>query len=364
MQSQGSTDTESSAASSVRGLRGQELPQAAETYVTLSDAKKQASQQLQCLSTIPPDSSVQLQNPPSPDLEARVREIAAREGVTLPRTNAQALTSITIATRRRSTSPSPATSPVPALTPTPEPLHLNELFTETLKHPADRKFAPTLDEAAAVFEPSSSLYTRKQNLAAQSAPGNQRRQDAVGGQYEESPLSSQGLDREDVNVRDDNTQSFKQDDELSIQDSSVSGVGAEQAAVSSTVESQTTTGHISHVHLTLSPKTTDHSVATTASLGLPPKEFVPLRHSSSATSSPDEGVGLCSPPDWYEIREPTGPQRPERTDTSTLFKPVVSHRRMTSTSTQSFTARHRDQVSPRSLTTETPGRLVMISTRI
>ncbi|XP_042243925.1 mucin-5AC isoform X2 [Thunnus maccoyii] len=369
LKSEGSTDTESSAASSVRGLKGQELPRAAETFATLSDAKNQASQQLQCLSTIPPDSSVQLQEPLPNDLEARVREIAAREGVTLPRTNAQALTSITIATRRRSTSPSSSASPVPPLSPAPEPLHLNELSTETVEHPADRKFPPTLDEAdkstrvpASVFEPSGSLYTRKQNLIPQSAPGNQRRQDAVGGQYEEPPPSSQGLDREDVNVREDNTPSFKQDDELSIQDSSVSGVGAEQATVSPTVESQARTGHISHVHLTLSPKTTDHSVATAVSSshannagpGLPRKEFVPLRHSSSATTSPDEGVGLCSPPEWYEIREPTGTRRPERADTSTLFKPVESHRRMTSTSTQSFMARHRDEASPVSLTTETP----------
>eukprot|EP00064_Thunnus_orientalis_P007805 superscaffoldBa00000887_g7827 len=375
LKSQGSTDTESSAASSVRGLRGQELPRAAETFATLSDAKNQASQQLQCLSTIPPDSSVQLQEPLPTDLEARVREIAAREGVTLPRTNAQALTSITIATRRRSTSPSSSASPVPPLSPAPEPLHLNELSTETVEHPADRKFPPTLDEAdkttrvpASVFEPSSSLYTRKQNLIPQSAPGNQRRQDAVGGQYEEPPPSLQGLDREDVNVRDDNTPSFKQDDELSIQDSSVSGVGAEQATVSPTVESQARTGHISHVHLTLSPKTTDHSVATAVSSshannagpGLPRKEFVPLRHSSSATTSPDEGVGLCSPPEWYEIREPMGPRRPERADTSTLFKPVESHRRMTSTSTQSFMARHRDEASPVSLTTETPAVPVLL----
>ncbi|KAM7376329.1 hypothetical protein PAMP_006070 [Pampus punctatissimus] len=365
IKSQGSTDTEGS---SVSSQREQELPRPTETFVTFTDAKNQASEELQCLSTIPSNSSVQFQNSPPPDLEARVREIAAREGVTLPRTNAPAFTSITIATRKRSTSPSPSTSPVPALSPTPEPLHLNELSTETVKHPADRKFPPTLDEAdkttrvpASTFEPSSSLYTRKQNLTSQSGSGNQKRQDAVGGQYEEPPSATEGLDREDVNVRGNNTQSFKPNDELSIQDRSISGVGAEQATISSTVESQARTGHVSHVHLTLSPKATDHSVATAvrdsthvnARLGLPQKEFVPLRHSPTASSSPDEGVGLCSPPEWYEIREPIGPLRPERADTSTLFKPV-SHRRTTSSSTQSFTARHRDEVSTKSLTTETP----------
>ncbi|KAM7403652.1 hypothetical protein PAMA_004204 [Pampus argenteus] len=356
IESQGSTDTESTTASS---QREQELPRPTETFVTFTDAKKQASEQLQCLSIISSNSRVQFQNPPPPDLEARVREIAAREGVTLPRTNAQAFTSITIATRKRSTSPSPSTSPVPALSPTPEPLHLTELSTEAVKHPVGRKFPPTLDEAdktiriPATFEPSSSLYTRKQNLTTHSAPVIQKRQDAVGGQYEEPPSATLGLDREDVNVRGDNTQSFKQNDELSIQDSSISGVAAEQTTISSTVESPERTGHVSHVHLTLSPKATDHSVATAvhdsthvnARLGLPQKEFVPLRHSPIATSSPDEGVGLCSPPEWYEIREPIGALRPERADTSTLFKPV-SHKRTTSSSTQSL--------SPKSLTTETP----------
>lgn len=374
-QSQGSTDTESSAASSFRITRGLDLPQQAETFAALGDANKQPSQPLQGLSTDLSDSSMQLQNPLRPDLEAQIREIAAREGVTLPRTNPLALTSITIATRRRSNSPSPSTSPAPPLSPTPEMLHLTELSTGAVEHPkANRQLPPNMDEEdkttrepASVFEPSSSLYTRNQNLTSQSAPGNQKRQDAVGSQFEEPPPPSRSLGREDVNGKDNNSQDFRQEDELSVQDS-VSGVGheAEQATGSSTSESPSRTGHVSHVHLTLSPKATDHSLTTAvhsshadAVRGLPHKEFAPLRHFSSPASSPDEGVGLSSPPEWYDNREPIRQRGPERADTSTLFKTAVPQGRMTSTSSPSFTQCHR-VVSPRPFTAETPGSNVLL----
>ncbi|XP_044022772.1 uncharacterized protein alms1 isoform X2 [Siniperca chuatsi] len=376
IKSQGSTDTESSVASSVRVPMGQDLPQQVETFTALGDANNQPSQPLQGLSTDLSNSSVPLQNPLRPDLEARVREIAAREGVILPRTNPLALTSITIATCKRSTSPSPSLSPAPPISPAPEPLHLTELSTGAVEHPkTNGQLPPTMDkedetarEPASVFEQSSSLFNRNQNLTSQSAPGNQKRQDALGGHFEEPPTPSQALGREDVNAQDDNMQSFRRD-ELSVQDSSVSGVGhkAEQATGSSTPESPARTGHVSHVHLTLSPKATDHSLVAAvhsshadAVVGLPRKEFVPLRHSSSAASSLDEGVGLSSPPEWYDTREPIRQQRPERADTSTLFKTTVPQRRMTSTSPQSFTPCHRVVVSPRPLTTETPAVPVLL----
>lgn len=110
LKSQSSTDTESSAAS--------RLHQQVETFSTLADVNRQQSLD----TTDPSESSEQLQNPQL-DLEAQIRDIATREGVTLPKTNPRALTSITISTRRRSTSPSPTTTPEPEL------LHLNELST-------------------------------------------------------------------------------------------------------------------------------------------------------------------------------------------------------------------------------------------
>ncbi|XP_071354433.1 serine-rich adhesin for platelets [Trachinotus anak] len=371
MKSQLSTDTESSAASSVRIPRAQDPPDSAETFNAPSYANNQLSQLQQGLSVNLSDSCMQLQNPLRLGLEAQVWEIAAKEGVTLPRTNPQALTSITIATRKRSTSPSPSMSPVPAISPASEPLHLSELSTGAVEHPQANGLATQNEEDMTTREPApvlqtSSLYTRKEN--SQLMSGNQKRQDAVGCQFEEPPLPSQGLNREDGNTREDNTQSLRRDDELSIQNSSVSGAhGAEQATGSFTSESPARTGHVSHVHLTLSPKATDHSLPIAvhsshadAVSTMPRREFVPLRHSPSAASSPDEGVGLSSPPDWYETPEPKRQQGCERVDTSTLFKAVVPTGRITSTSKQSFTPHYRPEVSKRPITTDSPAVPVLL----
>lgn len=362
-QSQFSTDTESSAVSSVRLPRGQDLPQSAEIFTAPTDVNNPLSQPLQALSTNLPDSHMQLQRPLHQSLEAQVLEIAAREGVTLPRMNPRALTSITIATRKRSTSPSPSMSPASPISPATDPLHLTELSTGAVERPrAERSTAQKLEdktttEPGSVSEPNG----RQQTLNSQLMSGSQKRQDAVGCQFVEPPPPSQGLNREDAEIKDDNTQSSLRDDDLSLQDSSVCGAhGSEQATSSSTSEAPTRRGHVSHVHLTLSPKaTTDHSLATAAhSSGvdavttMPHRDFVPLRHSS--VSSPDEGVGLSSPPEWHESSEPKRQQGHERVDTSTLFKAPAATVRTTSTSKQSLTPHHRPEVSQRRLTTESP----------
>ncbi|XP_032366928.1 Alstrom syndrome protein 1 homolog isoform X1 [Etheostoma spectabile] len=368
MKSQGSTDTESSTASSIRVQMVQDASWQSPLLKAVN-VNNQPSQPLPGLHTDLLDSSVQLKKKPRPDLETQICEIAAREGVTLPKKNPQALTSITIATRRRSTSSSPSTSPAPPLSPAPGLLHLAELSTEPVEAPiANRQLSHTTaeeDEAtrklASAFEPSSS---RNQNLTSTSAPVNQKRQDAIGGQFEESAPPSQGLGREDVNAM--NTQSFM-GDELSVQNSSCSGVGhkAEKATGSSTSESPASTGHVSHVHLTLSPKATDHTSSPAvhpshAVTGLLRKEFPPLRHTPSAACSPDEGVGLSSPPEWYDVREPIRHQVPKRPETSTLFTTTVPQGTMTLTSTQSSAPCHRVVVSQRNLTTETPAVPVLL----
>lgn len=288
---------------------------------------------------------MQPQNPPHPDLEAHVRDIAAREGVTLPRTKPRAFTSITVATRRRSTSPSLSTSPAPPLSQAPEPLHLTELSTGAAEHPkANRQLPPTQDkktrEPALVLEPSHRLDTRNENLDFHLMSGHRKRQGTVGGQLEQCTPSSRDLDGEEVSVQG----SFISD-----------GRGAEQPP--------TRTGHISHVHFTLCPKTTDHSltIAVPSShaadvTGPARKDFAPLRHSSSAPSSPDEGVGLSSPPEWLDTREPKSQGGLERTGTSNQFKTIVPQERIISTSAQSFTQLHRPEFSTTSLTTESPGR--------
>ncbi|XP_030575200.1 uncharacterized protein alms1 isoform X2 [Archocentrus centrarchus] len=366
IKSQFSTDTDSSAASSVKFPRELDPPQHVETFAAPNDATNQPTQLPQSLSRTTPELSIQQQTARQSDLEARVCEIAAREGVMLPTKKPQAFTSITIGTRRRSTSPSPSpsASPAPPVSPASEPLHLTELSTEAVKTTtADRQLSSKLNqehsvalvqtttkESLSLYGPNSSLQNRNQNVTSQSAPGSQKRQDTVGGQFEEPLLPSQGLDR-DVTVRDNSTQLFRPDSKISA-----SGVGvdhgSDQAAGSSTVEASVQTGHVSHVHLTLSPKATDRTITTVICSshvdvisGLPRKEFVPLRHSSSAASSPDEGVGLSSPPEWCNTREPLRQWPPET---------VVPQGRLTTTSPQSFTPCDRSEISPRPLTTKTP----------
>lgn len=326
-QSQESTDTESSVTSSVRVPRRQDLPQPAERFTTL----RAVNQPLQGLTTETPDSNVQLENTHCPDLETQVREIAAREGVSLRRTNLQALTSITIATRRRSTSTTPSTSPAPSPGPAIEPLHLTELSTGAAEHPkVNRQLSVTQDD----------------------------KDNRVRDQSEEPSPPLQDSEREYMNV--------KVDSELSIRDSTLSvSHGAERATGSTTTESPIRTDHISHVHLTLSPKAADQSVAPAVHPGhaagvtaLPRKEIVSLRPASISPSTPDERVGLSSPPEWVNTRE--GEKKPghERIDTSSLCKTFVPHARFTSTSTKSSTSPHRAD-DPRYLNTQSPGGLVI-----
>ncbi|XP_028994020.2 uncharacterized protein alms1 isoform X2 [Betta splendens] len=328
VKSQGSTDTESSASSSLQAPMSEGQCQQTEL-----SALRDTNLTRPGLSTDLLGPSVQPMNSPCPDLEAQVREIAAREGVALPKTKPLAITSITIATRRRSTSPSSPTSPAPPFSPAPEPLHLAELSTGAVDQPqANWELPPTQDEYQ---ETSQRRFTQNQTLTS----GYQERQNTFGGQFEECPLPLKDLDREDLNVH----KRFVSD-----------GLGAEQSAVSTTSESPAKTGHISHVHLTLSPK--DHSLNFAPSSDaadvtrLQRQESVPLRHVPSDPSSPDEGVGLSSPPEWFDSTKPKG-QR----GTAHLFKAVVTQERSISTSTQ-----HRPEVSPKNVTTESPAVPVLL----
>ncbi|XP_028250749.1 uncharacterized protein alms1 [Parambassis ranga] len=333
IKSQGSTDTESSATSSVRVQWGPSPPHVS------SDANIQDAQPQRGLTVKLPDSSTQ--SAPHTDLEAKVNEIAAKEGVILSTQKPRPITSITISTCRRSTSPSPSTSPARARSPTPEPLHLTELSTRPVRPPADNRQPPSsLDEWDRVV-----LAQTTKQLSTTS----QKRRDTVGGQLEKPLSPFQGLDQEDVNVMSKSTKALKRD--------SAVGHGADQATGSSTAESSARTGHVSHVHLTLSPKATDRPVTTSvhpshadALSGQPRKEFVPLRHVSSAASSPDEGVGLSSPPEWCDAREPVRQRAPERSDTSAMFKALRPKGRTTTTVS---TPHHRSEMSPRSFNAET-----------
>ncbi|CAI5695559.1 unnamed protein product [Oreochromis niloticus] len=373
IKSQFSTDTESSAASSVKISRELDPSQPAETFAVHRDAINEPTQLLHSLSRITHDSRTQLQTALQSDLEARVCEIAAREGVTLPTKKPQVFTSITIATHRSSTSPSNSTSP-PPISPAPEPLRLTELSSGAVRTTTtDRQLSlelieehgvdlllTTTREHSSVHGPSNSLHSMNQNVTSQSAAANQMRQDTEGGQFEEPLPPSQGLDKVDVTVRDNSTQSFRPDSKLSAPGMGVGHV-LDQATGSSAVKTSAHTGHVSHVGLTLSPKATDpsftsivYSSQADVISGLPHKESVPLRHSSSAASSPDEGVGLSSPPEWCDTREPSRQRLPERSNSSAVFKTVVPQERMTTTSVQSFTPRERSEISTRPFTAKTP----------
>ncbi|KAM3594041.1 uncharacterized protein V6R79_001041 [Siganus canaliculatus] len=321
LKSQGSTDTESSAASSLRVLKVQGPVQQVETFCALVGNEPDHS--LQGPRSDLPDSRVPLQNPPPPpppDLEAQVHEIATKEGVTLPRSNLQPLTSITIATRRRSSSSSPPSSPSPHRTP-PRLLHLSELSTEGGEQLKD-------DEKTATEAASSRHVTppppppRAAPQAPPQAP-DQRRQEAVGGQSEEPSAAPQT--------------------------SLVSGVDREvdQATASSPRASPARTGHVSHIHITLSPKTTSPVPSLHTDAVQEQREFAPLRNLSSAASSPDEGVGLSSPPEWCEQRGPEGAD-------------VSTHCRTAATFQGRMTLNHRPPVSPRPLNAESAALPVLL----
>lgn len=330
-QNQGSTDTESSAASSLGVNKENGPPKAADASSTLSDANQQLG-----LSLNHPDPHTQLQSTLQPHLEARVCEIAAREGVALPTKRPQHLTFISVPTHRHSVTSSPSTSPAPPFSPASDQLQLTELSTGTTASSGKRlptnldeeERAPlvrTTSEPPSVFEERASFITRSQ-----SAPGIQKRQDTVGGQSEEPPSATHAPDKQDIGI--------------CVQASSFS-VGHEANEAPRTVP-------LPHVHFTLPPKTAHNTSASVVHHAGADAD------SSSAASWPDEGVGLLSPAERYYSRGP----EPDRADGSTAFKAVAPRREAitpSSSSSESFTQRHRATASPRPFTAETPGRLII-----
>lgn len=226
--------------------------------------------------TDPGLSAAPLQNLPHPDLEAQIHEIAVREGVSLARINPRSFTSITIASRRRSSSSSP---------PPPEPLRLSELSTDA----ADERPPPAaVLEAVVLYEPSSQLH--------QGGPG-----------IQSTPHVEDAL------------------------------LPPEDALAQSPPPS--TPGHASHVHLTLSPKSTCPSRTPRT-----PGEPVPARPGSAARD-PDEGLDPAGPPGWSRDGEPMR----QREDVSTLDR---SRDRLAS---QDLAASPGAVESPRAQSTEAAG---------
>ncbi|CAL9686858.1 unnamed protein product [Knipowitschia caucasica] len=256
-----STDTESSAASSLRDPKGP---------ISLHQIDAHKSK----IPEMPPDQPKSLSRADD-IIESKVREIAEREGINLPKP----LTSITISTSRRSNSP-PCVSPAPSKSPNSEPMHVNQLTednSQLVRASLDKNIkCQRMDEMAA----------ESQKLSV--------RQETVGGHLDFVPVPEQDK------MNKDNRKLLKKPETM---DSSQ----AEHVAVKS--------GHVSQVRLLLSPKPMDHSSsAFTRDVSLPQRHFVPLRHSPSTPSSPDEGVGLSSPPEWQEV-----PKRGERFESNRRF---------------------------------------------
>lgn len=370
-----STDTECSASLSLQ-VNKELDPPFGKTFST-HDVDNQHR-----LSMEHPESNTQLQCKPHTHLEARVCEIAAREGVSLSRKQCQTFTTITVSTRRRSTFPSPSTTPAPPFSPAPHPLHLAKLSTGTDRpiitvqpvpshlHGGEAVAVPqTTNGEPSVYEASKGFYNRGQSVMSQSASKKQSRQDTLEGQYDEFPPLKQGLDQTDVpsKIRHDRAQPFSPYEELCNRPSSVLGVDHKQSLAAG-FGYTARPDYISHLHLKLSPKVNDHTPTSTAystppdvASGLPQQLFVIPKDPASAASRPDEVVGSSSLPECCDSREPVKQRAPERSDTLNLFKTV---RQVAAVSTQSFTSQHKNEAVPGSPTAEKSGQLLLEFTYI
>ncbi|CAL8297822.1 unnamed protein product [Arctogadus glacialis] len=248
---------------------------------------------------------------PRPGLEARVREIAAREGVALPRAPPPTFSSITISTCRRSPSPAPPVSPAPE----PEPLRLTHLSTDPGPPPAP---------------PSSSTSGSGPGSDSSTLHGGREPTGSHAGQL---PASSPVL----------GNLAFGRHTPLPPPH----GTGSSDSP--SPPDSPSTGGHVSHLHLTLSPKPPGlrtHAGAPPAQDGGPPsREFSPLPRTTTfstaaaATGSGGAGAKPC------DTREPIRGRAPQRAATSALFRAgLTADARTSSTPSrppQSFTPSRR-----------------------
>ncbi|XP_067099448.1 serine/arginine repetitive matrix protein 2 [Osmerus mordax] len=307
--SQGSTDTESSAASSLP------LPlppsQPAERFSALRAAEERLSHQLQTLTMASldpnqPPAPLPLNpslHPPQPqNLEGRVREIAHREGVSLPRAHLPPpLTSITITTCRRSPSPLPPSSP--------EPLQLAQLSREGVPPPAPQPDRPptthqggTAAEPASAPQPNGHHARTMNHVEVQAGP-------------EEA-----GLGRDTT--------------------------GRSQGSATINPPGQAP-GHVSLLHLTLSPKPTEHTQAPALS----------SRHSSALTGPLHDGH---TPQSTLTNQERAGTTREpmRRRDVSVQFATTVPEWKTSSRYPQSFTPPQR--LAPPSRPIRTPAVPVLL----
>ncbi|XP_014067159.2 uncharacterized protein alms1 isoform X2 [Salmo salar] len=373
LKSQRSMDTDSSSASSLVGPGGQppSLPQPEEQldgeqqqFRALRAAEDCLSHQLQQLSGNPFDDSVELRTPLRQDLEARVRQIALREGIyVLPRTHLPPLTSITIATSRRS--------------PLPEPLQVSQFTLDGVSQPTVQGWLPQTQqqerESNATSTPcsvsrdsttttgsqanSSSLYPRDRKTRLGQERGQERGQEP--GQVE-SQLP--GRDQENHFTGPPHsaaplplTPGMYGQMSCSHPDvgrpGSIMGSGEDWVSGAWT----TRTGYVSHLHLTLSPGPKGAEERSRRLLS-----FAPVRHSSAVSSSIDVDKSPSYAPEpspanqtgSQENRDPICRQGQETADASAQITTGTST--ATSTFPQCFTP-------PQRLTGTGPSRQAALS---
>ncbi|XP_064881111.1 uncharacterized protein alms1 [Oncorhynchus nerka] len=376
-----STDTDSSTASSLVGPGGQppSLPQPEEQLVgekkqfrALKVAEDCLSHQLQQLSRNPFEDSIELRTPLRQDLEGRVRQIALREGLyVLPRTHPPPLTSITIASSRRSPLPEPlqvsqftlegvSQPTVQGWLPQTRPQQQGRESTTTSTHCSMSRDTTTMTGSQAN---SSSLYPRDRKTRLGQEPGQGPRQEPGQGPRQEprqepglepgqepgqgpgqEPRREPGLEprREQLPGRDQENPftglphsaaplpltpvmygqiSRSHPDEG--RPGSIMGSGADWVSGAWT----TRTGQVSHLHVTLSPGPKGAEERSRRLLS-----FAPVRHSSAVSSSVDEDESLGYAPEpapanktgSQENRDPIWRQGQETADASVQITTATS----------------------------------------
>ncbi|KAK1791568.1 hypothetical protein P4O66_013572, partial [Electrophorus voltai] len=209
-----SSDSEGSSQSSV-------LPQPVVGSAAMRSVETQLSEQLWRANRIPLDSTVEPPIALQDGLEARVRQIALREGITGPAPH----TSITIATIRQTPSPQHET----------HCLHVHDDLAGTVSE-QERSCSPT-------------------HTALRSAANEGREQGLVGNGGTE--MERKGIMVEDKKRnREDKHHETKRTDPSAIQEVALKDVPSRQEMPPSLVFSSVPSDppHISHIHLTISPK--------------------------------------------------------------------------------------------------------------
>ncbi|XP_036429859.1 Alstrom syndrome protein 1 homolog isoform X2 [Colossoma macropomum] len=209
-----SSDSEGSAQSSVGAV-----PDPTVGFTAVRNAEDRLSEQLQRAAQNPLDSTAPLHTPLHHNLEAKVRQIALREGLNPP----APLTFITIATTRRTPSPQPATH------------HL-----------------PTQDDH--MYAASQQEHSRSPtNTSLKSADEGWRQTLMSDGETE---IEEKGTVREDKEGKSEDEQRSEKNVQSVVQDMPHKSITGKEDIPSSLDLSSVSLhkSHMSHIHLTISPK--------------------------------------------------------------------------------------------------------------